>query len=628
MSISLGFILSFVPVALSGSLLLRWFQLSFLYNNMEKYWSDIGITLGVTILLLIISSIIVCLKLKPFDVIINRISSEGVKATAEEKKQCIKIQRTITKIMILVYFIGFFVGQLAVSVIEVVTGITPLNVINIMIATAQATTLGALFLLITLNSFSSFISKYKRMLEIQDMEFLGQNKGLKTSTQAGIIFGFSMVFVIINFSTVPMGILNSNIEYTFEDFISRAVKASAVSFICVSVPFCIFLQGLDTRLKDTATRISDIAGKGDLSNRINISSIDDLGIILSNINSLINNLSSIVKNMKNGTNVVSNSAKSLTDVANSAISALEDMKDAFYLIDENVKSQNQYIEIADKNVEELTSDVETVKHHIQEQSAAIQQTSASISEMTANIASVADLTQKADEVSQNLSKASTIGTESINNAMGAISQIQQASLEVQDIIKVIQKISSQTNLLAMNAAIEAAHAGEVGKGFAVVADEVRSLANSSGKSATDIQEHIKDMVDKINSGVEAMNRANGAFKDIAGHVDTNLNLTKTIAAAMDEQRTGAEETLKTTAEIVDAIHAIQVLTENESKNALALKDAMKNVVKASKQAEEVVEASSVSSNALQNALDKVSESIKDNENAVASMKKDIDIFVV
>ena len=425
-----------------------------------------------------------------------------------------------------------------------------------------------------------------------------------------------------------MGILNSNIEYTFEDFISRAVKASAVSFICVSVPFCIFLQGLDTRLKDTATRISDIAGKGDLSNRINISSIDDLGIILSNINSLINNLSSIVKNMKNGTNVVSNSAKSLTDVANSAISALEDMKDAFFLIDENVKSQNQYIEIADKNVEELTSDVETVKHHIQEQSTAIQQTSASISEMTANIASVADLTQKADEVSQNLSKASIIGTESINNAMTAISQIQQASLEVQDIIKVIQKISSQTNLLAMNAAIEAAHAGEVGKGFAVVADEVCSLANSSGKSATDIQQHIKDMVDKINSGVEAMNRANGAFKDIAGHVDTNLNLTKTIAAAMDEQRTGAEETLKTTAEIVDAIHAIQVLTENESKNALALKDAMKNFVKASKQAEEVVEASSVSSNALQNALDKVSESIKDNENAVASMKKDIDIFVV
>ena len=628
MSITLYFILSFAPVALAGFLLLRWFQLAFLYNTVERYFTDIGPTLGIAFVFIIITSIFVYIKLKPFDAIIKRISSGGEKATLEEKKQCLKIQRDITKFMILVYCLGFYASQIAVSSINVILGITELSIINVMISVSQATTLGALFLLITLNIFSSFISKYKEMLEIQNMDFLGKYKGLKISTLAGVIFGFAVVFVIINFSTVPLGFFNAKIEYTIEEFAKRAILSAGVSLVCVSVPFTVFLKNLDTRIKDTYTRIDDIAQKGNLSNKINISTTDDLGTVLSSINGLIETLASMVKNMKNGTNVVSNSAKSLTDVANSAISALEDMKDAFYLIDENVKSQNQYIEIADKNVEELTSDVETVKHHIQEQSAAIQQTSTSISEMTANIASVADLTQKADEVSQNLSKASIIGTESINNAMTAISQIQQASLEVQDIIKVIQKISSQTNLLAMNAAIEAAHAGEVGKGFAVVADEVRSLANSSGKSATDIQQHIKDMVDKINSGVEAMNSANGAFKDIAGHVDTNLNLTKTIAAAMDEQRTGAEETLKTTAEIVDAIHAIQVLTENESKNALALKDAMKNVVKASKQAEEVVEASSVSSNALQNALDKVSESIKDNENAVASMKKDIDIFVV
>lgn len=628
MSISLGFILSFVPVAISGSLLLRWFQLSFLYNNMENYWSDIGITLGVTLFLVFSSSIMACMRLKPFQEIISNIQNNNHKATQEEKEKCIRIQTSITKLLVIVYFIGFTLGQLTVSLVEVFTGITPFNLINILVSETQATCLGALFLLITVYSFSSFISKYKAMLDIQDIEPFKKLMGLKVSTALFVIFSFSIIFVVINSLTVPIGILNSGENVKIMEFVVRFVKACAISLICVFVPFAIFTQGLNSRFKNTKTRINDIAEKGDLSSRMQISSVDDFAYVLSSVNSLINNLSSMVIDMKQGTNVVSNSAKSLTDVANSAISALEDMKDAFYLIDENVKSQNQYIEIADKNVEELTADVETVKHHIQEQSAAIQQTSASISEMTANIASVADLTQKADEVSQNLSNASTIGTESISNAMTAISQIQQASLEVQDIIKVIQKISSQTNLLAMNAAIEAAHAGEVGKGFAVVADEVRSLATSSGKSATDIQQHIKDMVDKINSGVEAMNSASGAFKDIAGHVDTNVNLTKTIAAAMDEQRTGAEETLKTTAEIVDAIHAIQVLTENESKNALALKDAMKNVVNASKQAEEVVEASSVSSNALQNALDKVSETIKDNENAVASMKKDIDLFVV
>lgn len=628
MSIIVGFIISFVPVALAGSLLLRWFQLSFLYNTLDKYFSDIGITLCVTIFLLLLFLIIIILKLRPFQSVVKRIQSGGEKASFEEKKQCIKILNSINKILIICYFIGFFVGQLAVSIIEVLTGVTPFNLVNILMSTSQATTLGGLFLLITVYSFSGFISKYKTMLEIHEMDSFEKYKGIKVSTALTIIFGFSITFVMINFATVPIGIINSGENVKLMDFISRALKAAAISFVCVFVPFIIYLQGLNSRFKNTKTRITDIAGKGDLSNRMAISTLDDFGYVLGSVNNLIDKLSSMVINLKNGTDVVSSSATTLTDVSSSAISALEDMKDAFYLIDTNVKKQNQYILIADKNVTELTSDVETVKKHIHEQSAAIQQTSASVSEMTANIASVADLTQKADEVSQMLSNASSVGTDSITNAMEAISKIQQASYEVQDIIQVIQKISSQTNLLAMNAAIEAAHAGEVGKGFAVVADEVRSLATSSGKSATDIQQHIKDMVDKINSGVEAMNRANGAFKDITTHVETNVNLTKTISAAMDEQKNGAEETLKTTAEIVDAIHAIQLLTEHESKNALSLKDAMKNVVIASQEAEEVVQASSQSSDALQTALDKVSSSIKDNEEAVSSMKKDIDIFEV
>lgn len=628
MSIIVGFIISFVPVALAGSLLLRWFQLSFLYNTLDKYFSDIGITLCVTIFLLLLFLIIIILKLRPFQSVVKRIQSGGEKASFEEKKQCIKILNSINKILIICYFIGFFVGQLAVSIIEVLTGVTSFNLVNILMSTSQATTLGGLFLLITVYSFSGFISKYKTMLEIHEMDSFEKYKGIKVSTALAIIFGFSITFVMINFATVPIGIINSGENVKLMDFISRALKAAAISFVCVFVPFIIYLQGLNSRFKNTKTRITDIAGKGDLSNRMAISTLDDFGYVLGSVNNLIDKLSSMVINLKNGTDVVSSSATTLTDVSSSAISALEDMKDAFYLIDTNVKKQNQYILIADKNVTELTTDVETVKKHIHEQSAAIQQTSASVSEMTANIASVADLTQKADEVSQMLSNASSVGTDSITNAMEAISKIQQASYEVQDIIQVIQKISSQTNLLAMNAAIEAAHAGEVGKGFAVVADEVRSLATSSGKSATDIQQHIKDMVDKINSGVEAMNRANGAFKDITTHVETNVNLTKTISAAMDEQKNGAEETLKTTAEIVDAIHAIQLLTEHESKNALSLKDAMKNVVIASQEAEEVVQASSQSSDALQTALDKVSSSIKDNEEAVSSMKKDIDIFEV
>ena len=624
----LGFILCFAPVALAGSLILRWFQLSFLYNNMEKYWSDIGVTLGVTILILIIACLIAIKLLLPFNRITKKIKYEDYSPTEEDKHQCLKIHNRINRLMIIVYFIVFFVGQAAVSIIEVIVGLTPFNLVNILMCIFQATCLGGLFALISLYSFSGFITKYKALLKIQDMNVFGKHKWLNVSAAIKAIFFFSVGFLLANLATVPIGIINSQNVPSIPIFLKRFGFAAGVSLICIILPISIYLQGLKSRLVDTSHRIKDIAEKGDLSNRMNISTIDDFGSIIGSVNELINKLSSIVTNLKDGTGVVSSSASALTDVSQSAVNALEEMKTAFSNIDTNVKSQNQYIVKANETVDNLTNDVENVKHHVQEQSAAIQQTSASVSEMTANIASVADLTQKADDVSHKLAEASVIGNESIKNAKISIEDIQSASKEVESIIRVIQEISSQTNMLAMNAAIEAAHAGEVGKGFAVVADEVRSLASSSGKSAKDIQLHIKDMIEKINIGAEAMDKASGAFNEISNHVETNVELTKTIAAAMEEQKTSAEETLRTTSEIVDAIQAIQQLTENENHIALELRNAMKNVIDSSKQAEEVVQASADSSAALQNALEKVSSSIKDNENAVTTMKVDIDSFVI
>ena len=388
------------------------------------------------------------------------------------------------------------------------------------------------------------------------------------------------------------------------------------------------LNGFSKRIDTNISRILDIANDGNLTSRLNLAMLDDYGKLSGSINVLIKQLSLMFKDLKNDTDVVAETSDTLSDVTNSAQKALSDMIEAFKSIDSDSKSRNELISTADKDVDDLIHDVEVVKKHIMEQSSAIQQNSASITEMSSNIASVAEMTLKAEEVSNALSETSSKGNSAINTAITSIEQIQSMSHEVQDIVKVIQKIASQTNLLSMNAAIEAAHAGAMGQGFAVVADEVRSLASSSAKSAHDIQDRIKEMVERIDGGVEAIAIAGRSFREIEQNVEQTNALVKTISSAMEEQKIGASETLNTTTEMVTAIQSIKDLTEHESARAASVRKVMKDVVASSEAAVQLVNEGVAASQVMSTAIGQVVDSVESNRSAVNSMNDAVKIFKI
>ena len=294
----------------------------------------------------------------------------------------------------------------------------------------------------------------------------------------------------------------------------------------------------------------------------------------------------------------------------------------------NVNSQNQssLIYQADDNILKLADNINTVKTHVDQQSETIQDISASINNIAENIFSVNDTARQAQLVSEELSEKSELGNNSAKNAVESMKEIQAVSEEVKNLSFVIEDVSERTNLLAINAAIEASHAGKYGIGFAVVADEVRKLAMSTQQSAHDVQDKIEEMSEKITAGVNAITTAGQAFENITSDIMKNADLVKSISDAMEIQSSNADKTQKNTAEIVNAVQAIKELAEKETENAVKLRNFMQTVIEATKSTEQAVSESSKATLNLQSTMQQVDSAAESNKAVVQNITRYIQSF--
>jgi methyl-accepting chemotaxis protein len=176
-----------------------------------------------------------------------------------------------------------------------------------------------------------------------------------------------------------------------------------------------------------------------------------------------------------------------------------------------------------------------------EQSGSLEATSASVERITATVRQNADSAGRASALANTTSEQAENGGAVVAQAVRAMSDINDASRRIADIIGVIDEIAFQTNLLALNAAVEAARAGEHGRGFAVVASEVRNLAGRSATAAREIKALIQDSVRKVNDGSELVTRSGATLGQIVASIKTVSGLVAEIAAASREQSQGIEQ---------------------------------------------------------------------------------------
>ncbi len=361
--------------------------------------------------------------------------------------------------------------------------------------------------------------------------------------------------------------------------ILRNLAAVALgTLLIITVVIVVLSRRIVRPISKTVEKLKEIAqGEGDLTARLQISSNDEAGELARWFNSFVDKLRDIISQVvETATKVEEGSAQLAAAVQQQAV-ATNQVTVTISQVADGSMEQSQGIGTVQESVEQLSAVITQIARGAQEQAGGVESTTELSDEMAVNISQAVTLARKiGDDTKTNASQAARgneaagaviksmekIGSKA-EQAVESVAKLDQGSRQIGDIIEVINEIADQTNLLALNAAIEAARAGEHGKGFAVVADEVRKLAEQAKSSTNEISEIIKMLSSAIDSTIDAVQASGEQIND-------GTSLAKEAGEVLREIETTASQT-------VTAVSSLLALTDKLEDGSRAVAQAMTGI---------------------------------------------------
>jgi methyl-accepting chemotaxis protein len=342
--------------------------------------------------------------------------------------------------------------------------------------------------------------------------------------------------------------------------------------------------------------------EGDLSRRVATKHRDEIGRLAASYDKVADALSHLVASLKNVNQRTAEFSQTLATDSEESSASVEEIETTMSQMGERATLLSSSVEKSSSAVIEIHNGVSELNALIARQSAAISQSSASVTQILANINNIERGAERELGLSKEAAQLAQKGDDAMRETTSSLDEVSKAADSILSLTEVIDSVASQTNLLAMNAAIEAAHAGEAGKGFSVVADEIRKLAESTAANAAEISQTLRSVTEAIERTIGHSRSASELFAGILGG-------SRAVENGMDESLAGLHEVSTGSQQIIEALSELRDTSQAVESSGRSIEDKLQAISSTSAEASRVSQEDAISVREIASGLGQVSTAV-------------------
>lgn len=436
---------------------------------------------------------------------------------------------------------------------------------------------------------------------------------------------------------VTMKELNKKFDIIQKDSINNIRIASFIVlgfiFVFIIILFLVIVlysNQLSKKTKKMVFVVQDMYKDGvwNLNKEIHIDSKDEIGLLSKYFNAFTDSLNNVIIHIREMIKSTKSISSDLIDISDNSDSSLIQIKESIKLMENKIESLDKEINIATRSTAEIDTFIKKVSEMISVQATSTNESSASIEQMIASIRSIAHITEEKRKKANVLEGTVMEGEKNMKETTDLMKKVVESANVMMDLITVINNIAGQTNLLAMNAAIEAAHAGESGRGFGVVADEIRKLAEDTANNSKEITKSLKEVIGYINVSENSIHKTGNIFTNIVEGIKEVSNSMSEINMSMTELSSGSNQVMKTLEKLTSTTEEVKSSSREMDTRIDSIKESIDFTNEMSEEVNKQMKGISEEISGLSKIMNKLSETGESNNYNILELQKYIKNFKV